>query len=140
MNAGSTPSPLYQLLLWALRVIPALILLQTLYFKFSSSPESVYIFETVGMEPWGRYMTGTAELVAALLLLIPALDWLGALLAAGVMVGAIGSHLTVLGIEVMGDGGLLFGLALLVFFSSLLLLYLRRERNLLLRFLRERLL
>lgn len=100
---------------WICRIVAALILLQTLYFKFTGAPESVYIFTKVGLEPWGRYASGVAELFAAILLLLPRTAVVGALLAAGVMVGAIGSHLTKLGIVVQNDGGLLFALALLVF-------------------------
>ena len=113
---------------WILRVIAAAILLQTLFFKFTAAPESVYIFTKVGAEPWGRIASGVVELFAAVLLLIPATTWLGAALAAGVMVGAVASHLTVLGIDVQGDHGFLFGLALAVLTASSALLYLDRAR------------
>lgn len=111
---------------WVLQVAAAAILLQTLFFKFTGAEESVYIFTTLGVEPWGRIGSGVAELVAAVLLLVPATAPLGALMALGVMAGAILSHLTVLGIEVKGDGGLLFGLALVVFLASAIVLFLRR--------------
>lgn len=111
---------------WLLRLTAAIIMLQTLYFKFTAQPESVYIFSTLGMEPWGRLGAGAAELVASILLLIPATTWMGALAGAGVMAGAIGSHLTLLGIEVQGDGGQLFLLAVIVFLSCGILLYLHR--------------
>jgi putative oxidoreductase len=114
-----------QVLTWVLQLAVAGILLQTLFFKFTGAAESVYIFSTLGMEPWGRYASGVAELIAAVLLLIPGCASFGALLALGVISGAIVSHLTVLGIEVQGDGGLLFALALIVFFSSLAILALR---------------
>jgi putative oxidoreductase len=114
-----------QLLTWALQLVVAGILLQTLFFKFTGAAESVYIFSTLGMEPWGRYASGVAELIAAVLLLIPGCATFGALLAIGVISGAIVSHLTVLGIEVQGDGGLLFALAVIVFISSLAILALR---------------
>ena len=113
---------------WLLRLIAAIILLQTLFFKFTASPESVYIFTKVGMEPWGRIASGIAELIAALLILVPRTTWLGALLAMGVMGGAIFFHLTSLGIEVQGDGGLLFVYALVVFICSAILLYMNREK------------
>ena len=113
---------------WAAQVIVAVILLQTLYFKFTGAPESVHIFETLGLEPVGRIGSGVAELIASVLLLIPSTAALGGLVAAGVMVGAIGSHLfTPLGIDVLGDGGLLFGMAVTVFVLSLLVAYLRRR-------------
>jgi len=112
---------------WAAQIIAAAILLQTLFFKFTGAPESVYIFETLGIEPVGRIGSGVAELVASLLLLMPATAAVGALLAAGVMAGAIFSHLTTLGIEVQGDGGLLFAMACLVLLCSLTVLWLRRR-------------
>ena len=113
---------------WVLRIAAAGILLQTLFFKFTGAPESIYIFETLGLEPFGRYASGVTELIAAIFLLIPRFNWLGALLALGVMSGAIMSHLTVLGIEVKGDGGLLFTLAIVVFISSAILLFFEREK------------
>jgi uncharacterized membrane protein YphA (DoxX/SURF4 family) len=113
---------------WALRIIAAVILLQTLFFKFTGAPESVYIFTRVGAEPWGRIASGVVELIAAVLLLTPRFTWAGALLALGVMAGAILSHLTILGIEVQNDRGLLFVLALVVFAASVSLLYLERAK------------
>jgi uncharacterized membrane protein YphA (DoxX/SURF4 family) len=92
--------------------------LQTLFFKFTASPESVYIFSKVGMEPWGRILVGVLELAAGVLLIIPVTAWLGAALAFGLMAGAIGMHLTLLGIEVMDDGGYLFFLAMTVALCS----------------------
>lgn len=105
-----------------LRILAAVILLQTLYFKFTGAAESVFIFETLGMEPLGRYGSGMAELISAILLLIPRTVVLGALGGALVMLGAIGSHLGPLGIEVMEDGGLLFGLACTVLGCCIVLL------------------
>jgi uncharacterized membrane protein YphA (DoxX/SURF4 family) len=103
---------------WVLQLVVAGILLQTLFFKFTGAAESVYIFSTLGAEPWGRIGSGVVELIAAILLLVPATTTIGAALAMAVITGAILSHLTVLGIEVQGDGGLLFGLALTVFLAS----------------------
>ena len=111
---------------WVLQLIVAGILLQTLFFKFTAAAESVYIFSTLGVEPWGRVGSGSVELVAAILLLVPATVTVGAAVAGVVIVGAIVSHLTVLGIEVQGDGGLLFFLALTVFVASAAILVLRR--------------
>lgn len=112
---------------WICRLTAAVILFQTLYFKFTGAPESVYIFTKVGLEPWGRYGSGVAELIAGLLLLMPGLAWAGALLALGVISGAIACHLTVLGIVVQNDGGLLFGLALAVFLTSAITAWLHRD-------------
>ena len=111
---------------WVLQVIVALILFQTLFFKFTAAEESVYIFTTLGMEPWGRIGSGVAELVAVVLLLVPRTVVLGAGLSLGVICGAIASHLTKLGIVVKDDGGLLFALALVVFVGSGIILALRR--------------
>ena len=108
---------------WILRLLAAIILLQTLFFKFSASEESVYIFSRIGMEPWGRIGTGIMELIAAVLILIPRTTAFGALLAIGLMSGALFFHFTTLGIEVKGDGGLLFIYALLVLISSAILLF-----------------
>jgi uncharacterized membrane protein YphA (DoxX/SURF4 family) len=113
---------------WIAQLAVAGILAQTLFFKFTAAPESVWIFSTLGLEPWGRIGSGVAELVAVVLLLIPATAALGALVALGVISGAILSHLTKLGIEVQGDGGLLFGLALAVFAGSLVVIWLRRAQ------------
>ena len=93
----------------------AAILLQTLFFKFTAAPESVYIFSTLGIEPYGRIGSGIAELIATILLLWPSKSLIGALLSMGVMSGAILSHVFVLGFQIMDDGGLLFALALIVF-------------------------
>jgi hypothetical protein len=112
---------------WIARVIAAVILLQTLYFKFTGEPESIYIFETVGMEPWGRYGSGVGELIAAVLLLLPATAALGAAMSLGVISGAIFFHLTKLGIVVQDDGGLLFTLALVVFACSAFVLVVHRK-------------
>jgi putative oxidoreductase len=112
---------------WALRLIAAYILLQTLFFKFTAAPESVYIFSRLGAEPWGRLGAGVAELITSLLLLYPRTVIYGAMGAVTVMAGAIAAHLTVLGISVQGDGGYLFGLALVVLTCGLALIGLHRR-------------
>ena len=117
-----------RLLYWVLRLIPAVILLQTLYFKFSGAEVSKYIFTQMGMEPWGRYGTGVFELIAGILLLIPKRSVLGAFLSLGVISGAIFSHLFVLGIEVMGDHGQVFYMAVVVFICcSIIMLQNKRD-------------
>lgn len=113
---------------WLLRLLAAIILFQTLFFKFSGASESVYIFEAIGMEPIGRYGSGVVELIAVIFLLWNRWAWVGAVLGVGVISGAIFFHLTSLGIEVQQDGGLLFMLALIVFFSCLMLIYLYRNQ------------
>lgn len=111
-----------------LRLIAAGIMLQTLYFKFTAQPESVYIFSQVGMEPWGRLGSGVAELIASILLIIPRTIVIGAGIAIGIMVGAIAAHLFILGIEVLGDGGQLFFYALIILVSSGILLVMHKEQ------------
>lgn len=116
---------------WAPQVIVAAILFQTLFFKFTGAAESKYIFSRLGIEPWGRIGTGVGELIAMVLLLIAQTTTLGAILALGVISGAIMGHLSKLGIIVvnsdgMRDGGLLFILAMVVFIGSAAILVLRR--------------
>lgn len=113
---------------WILKIVAAVIMLQTLFFKFSASEESVYIFSKVGIEPWGRIATGIMELIASILLLLPGTTVFGAVLALGIMGGAIMTHLFILGMEVKGDGGLLFGYALTVFLCSAVLFFWNRSK------------
>jgi uncharacterized membrane protein YphA (DoxX/SURF4 family) len=117
----------YRWLSRALRLTATTILGQTLFFKFSGAPESVFIFERVGQEPVGRIGSGVVELVACVLLWVPATTPLGALLALGTMSGAIFFHLTKLGIAVQDDGGLLFALALITWAASAGVLWLHRR-------------
>lgn len=114
---------------WVFQVLVAVIFLQTLFFKFSGAAESVYIFSALGVEPWGRIATGIAEFGAAILLLIPRTSALGALFSLGIISGAILSHLTVLGIALpdIGDRGELFGMAVVVFIGSAIVLFIRRK-------------
>lgn len=125
---AETLPPALLVLSWGCRIVAAGILLQTLFFKFTGAEESVYIFTQVGLEPWGRYASGVAELFAAVLLLVPRTAAIGALLAAGIMIGAIGSHLTKLGIVVKNDGGLLFALAVTVFVCAIVTAILHRRQ------------
>ena len=125
---------------WACRIVAAIILLQTLFFKFTAAPESIYIFTKLGtfihsyvpiasigmVEVWARIGSGIMELIAAMLLLTPRFVWAGAVLAMAATGGAIVSHLTFLGIEVQGDRGLLFFLAIAVFVTSGIALFLHR--------------
>lgn len=113
---------------WILRIVAAVILLQTLFFKFSGAKESIYIFSTLGIEPYGRIGSGIAELIIAILILIPKTTWIGALGGCGVMTGAILSHLFVLGIVVENDGGSLFLLAVATLLCCLGLLYFDKSK------------
>ena len=115
------------ILSWIFRLIAAIILLQTLFFKFSAAEESVYIFSQLGLEPYGRIGIGVAELIVSVLLLIPRTAWLGAIGGIGIISGAIVAHLTKLGIIVQNDGGLLFYLAIAVFVSCSVVFFLHRD-------------
>jgi uncharacterized membrane protein YphA (DoxX/SURF4 family) len=115
-------------LIFALRIIVALILIQTLRFKFTGHPDSVYIFEQIGLEPVGRIAIGLVELISGILILIPRTVWLGALLTMGIIGGAIFMHITDLGIEVRGDGGVLFVTAVVTFVLATILLFIYRKQ------------
>jgi len=114
---------------WILRLIVAVILLQTLFFKFSAARESIYIFSTLGAEPWGRIGSGIFELIASILLFIPGTTTLGAAMALAATGSAILLHLTRLGIALtpVGDHGELFALAVLVTLCSMAILLLHRQ-------------
>ncbi len=118
-------SPIF---IWILRIVAALIMLQTLFFKFTASAESVYIFTTLGIEPFGRIGSGIAELISSILLLINRTTLLGAIMGMGIMAGAIVSHILVLGLVVMDDGGQLFAYALITFICCALLTYINKEK------------
>ena len=135
----TTPTLIFS---WVCRIVAAIILLQTLFFKFTAAPESIYIFTKLGtfihsyvpiasigmVEVSARIGSGIMELIAAVLLLTPRFVWAGALLAMAATGGAIVSHLTFLGIEVQGDKGLLFFLAIAVFVTSAIALFLHRTQ------------
>jgi len=116
------------ILIWIIKLTAVVILLQTLYFKFTSADESVYIFSTLGIEPYGRIGSGVVELIASVLILIPRTTLIGSLLGFGTMVGAVFSHLFVLGIEVQNDGGTLFILALITLTCCGLLIYINKNK------------
>jgi putative oxidoreductase len=128
MNQSANTSTTVTIGLWLLRLLPAVIMLQTLFFKFSGAAESVYIFTQMGIEPWGRIGTGIAEAIASLLLLWPRTTWLGALLGLGIMSGALVSHALVLGYEIMGDGGQLFWYAAIVWICCGVLMAIHRRQ------------
>ncbi len=124
---------------WIVRIAAAVILLQTLYFKFTAHPQSVELFTKLGAEPWGRIGTGIMELITGILLLLPATAFIGCFLGLGIMSGAILSHLFVLGIESFGDGGTLFTLAIITFFCCLIgaILHLDQGKSLLEKYLKK---
>ncbi|MBR9913952.1 MAG: DoxX family membrane protein [Algicola sp.] len=111
-----------------LRIVVAIILIQTLRFKFTGHEDSIYIFSKVGLEPYGRIGIGILELIAGLLLLFKKTAWAGALITIGVIGGAILMHLTVLGISINNDGGTLFYTAILTFILAICILYIERKR------------
>ena len=114
---------------WLLRFTAAVILFQTLFFKFTAAPESVELFSKLGVEPWGRIGTGVIELIACILLIIPSTVFIGAFLGFGLMSGAILSHLLVIGIESKGDGGELFVLAIIVLVCTIIILFLHKQQG-----------
>lgn len=113
---------------WILKIIAVVILLQTLYFKFTAAEESVFIFTKLGAEPFGRIASGIIELIASILILIPRTTLLGAVLGFVTMIGAIFSHIFVLGIIIQNDGGELFMLSLVTLVSCLLIIYQRKDK------------
>jgi len=116
-----------KVLSWIARLLAAVILLQTLFYKFTGANESKFIFSALGAEPWGRIGSGIMELIASILILIPATTAYGALLGLGIMGGAILSHIIILGLVVQDDHGQLFVYALLVFISCLYLVWVNRK-------------
>jgi hypothetical protein len=135
-----------KLIFWTIRIVPAIIMLQTLYFKFNAAPEPIHIFTTLlgKYEAFGRIGTGVIELIAGLLLLYPRTSVLGAILGAGTMAGAVFSHLFILGISVkyyttesvlINDNGSLFLSALITLICCLIIIY--QQRNYLLSFIKK---
>ncbi|HXB30995.1 MAG TPA: DoxX family protein [Puia sp.] len=118
---------LRKIAIWILRLVPAIILLQTLYFKFTAQPESVKLFTEIGMEPYGRIGTGVLELIASILLLIPRYTGYGAILGLVMMTGALYFHLTKIGIYFGGDP-LLFIYAVITFVCCALLLFVYKKQ------------
>ncbi|MDZ4868660.1 MAG: hypothetical protein SGI91_15170 [Alphaproteobacteria bacterium] len=122
--------------LFVLSAYIAFVFVQSLFFKFTGSVESIFIFSTlrdwsgIGLfEPFGRFFIGASELVASILLFIPRTRIFGAGMALGIISGAIVFHLfTPLGVEIMGDGGLLFTLACGVWIASAGILWLERAK------------
>ena len=114
--------------IWIVKLVAVVILVQTLYFKFSGAEESVYIFSTLGVEPYGRIGSGIIELIASILILIPRTTLLGAIVGMSTMVGAIASHLLFLGVEVKNDGGTLFILAIITFICCSILIYCTKHK------------
>ncbi len=116
------------LFIWIIKLVAVIILLQTLYFKFTAAPESIFIFSTLGIEPFGRIGSGIVELIASILILIPRTTLLGAVLGFATMLGAIFSHIFVLGIEIQNDGGTLFVLAVITLLCCLILIYNQKDK------------
>lgn len=115
-----------RMITWALRLLSAAIMLQTLYFKFTAHPESVQLFSQLRAEPWGRIGVGIIELITSIMILIPRTSTLGSFAAAVIMTGAIAAHIFVLGVYYGGDA-ILFTYAMVVFLASLTLLYIDRR-------------
>ncbi len=116
-----------KLLIWTCSLVAAGIMIETLFFKFTAAPESVYIFKRMGTEPWMRWVQGVWELLASIGLLWPRLRWAGGILTTGAMAAAILSHVTWLGFSVQGDHGLLFGMAVVTFTCGVTVMLLHRD-------------
>ena len=116
-----------KIVIWFCSLVAAAIMIETLFFKFTAAPESVYIFKKMGTEPWMRWVQGIWELLAAIGLLAPRLRWAGGILTTGAMAAAILSHMTWLGYTIQGDHGLLFGMALVTFASGVTVMWLHRH-------------
>ena len=116
-----------KILIWVCSLIAAGIMIETLFFKFTAAPESVYIFRKMGTEPWMRWVQGIWELLASIGLLWPRLRWAGGILTTGAMAAAILSHLTWLGFAVQNDHGLLFGMSNVTFTSGVIVMMMYRE-------------
>ncbi len=114
-------------LMWTMRLIAALLMLQTLYFKFSAHPQSVKLFTKIGMEPWGRIAVGIVELIASAMILYYPMTWVGSILGIGLMLGAIYFHFTKIGIYFNGDP-LLFIYAVIILVNCSGLVYLLRQK------------
>lgn len=110
---------------WIAQIAAVVILGQSLFFKFTAHPESVAIFTDIGLEPFGRYLTGVVELIASVLLLRSVTANYGALLGFGTMVGAIAGHFTQIGWE--GARGELGIMAIVVLLCCTVVLYIRRS-------------
>lgn len=122
----ASPSRTENVVSWVAQILAAVILGQTLFFKFTGADEAKAIFTKLGAEPWGRIGTGVVELVTVVLLLRARTAAYGGVLAIGLMLGAIGSHLGPLGIEVEGDGGLLFGMGIVTLIAGIVVAWIRR--------------
>ena len=126
-DAAETLTARQRLICWILALIAAGIMIETLFFKFTAAPESVFIFKKMGTEPWMRWVQGVWELLASIGLLLPRWRWAGAILTTGAMSAAILSHLTWLGYAVQGDHGLLFCMALVTFTCGVSIMWVYRH-------------
>ena len=112
---------------WICCLLAAGIMSETLFFKFTGAQESIYIFKRMGTEPWWRWGQGIWELLASVCLLTRRLKWAGGVLGTGAMLAAILSHMTWLGFSILGDHGLLFGMAVVSFISCCTVLFIHRH-------------
>ena len=127
LEPQETLAPRQRVVSWVCQLIAAGIMLETLFYKFTAAPESLYIFRKMGTEPWWRWGQGIWELLASICLLVPRLRWAGGVLTTGAMLAAVLSHLTWLGYSIMGDHGLLFGMALVTLSCGLTVMLLHRH-------------
>lgn len=116
-------------IIFVLKIIAAIIMMQTLFYKFSGAQESVDLFTKLAgeNEAYMRVGTGVLELIASVLLFIPKSIWFGAFMTIGLMSGAILGHLTKIGISHNNDGGLLFGAAIFILIVGVLVLFIEKK-------------
>ena len=95
-GSGST-AKIINVVLWVLQIGAAGMFLMVGFLKLSGNAQLVGLFEAIGLGQWFRYLTGTLEVAGAFLLLIPRTSGLSALMLAGVMVGAVVTHVFIVG-------------------------------------------
>ena len=101
-SASGSTGKIMNVALWALQIAAAGMFLMVGFLKLSGDPQLVGLFEAIGIGQWFRYLTGTLEVVGAILLLIPRTSGLAALMLAGVMACAIVTHVFIVGGSPLG--------------------------------------
>lgn len=97
MFPASPLSPIQRRIVWGVRILLALAFGAAGAAKLAGVPQMVQVFDAIGVGQWFRYVTGAVEIMGAVLILIPAAGFFGALLLAATMVGAVATHLVVIG-------------------------------------------
>lgn len=108
------------------QIIAALILANAAFGKFSGNEMSVHVFHELNILET-RIVIGIIEVLAALLLLSKIPQY-GALLGFGTMLGALIAHVSILGMEIHGDGGQMVMMMAVVLLSSIIVMWINRRR------------